>query len=579
MRVMPARIRRVIAGNKLFAAVLVPALLLRVDAELGYRWWVYFNDSFDYITSAATGATDPVRVSGYALFLHALRPLHSFALVTILQHLMGILVAVMIYALAKKRFGAPGWLAAAMTLPVLYDGFEIQLEHQILSDTMFLFIAMVAVTVLLWAPQPSWWRCGLAALLIGLSAIVRSTGLPLIPVFAVYLVIALFPRRRNWRAGTWQALRPLVAGLVAFGIATAVPVLGYEALYDHQHGQFEMNSSTGVFLYSRVMTFAECSKMNFSGDPELLALCTTVPPDKRPIAQAYIWTPASPLDRFPPTKFSPLPNSLAQKFAIKAVEAQPLDYATAVFDDTWRSFTWSRSVFPNGATYDEYLFGYHPLQVPSSPIGRYPNTATDYLHGGNPLTRIVNPYAGLIRAYQRYIWLPGTVYGLILLAGLAGIAWRWRRGGREAILPWAASVALIVAPAATAEFDYRYVTTAVPFGCLALALAFGTGLRNGRKAASGGGSADADGSIINGSAIEAGSVSGDAVSDSAVSGDAVSDDAVSGSAVSAGTVPAGTAGGEAGSAPGFPGDVAGGRLRGRSATAGHAKRDLAADPT
>jgi len=30
-----------------------------------------------------------------------------------------------------------------------------------------------------------------------------------------------------------------------------------------------------------------------------------------------------------------------------------------------------------------------------------------------------------------------------------------------------------VVPAATAEFDYRYVTTAVPFACLALAIAFG----------------------------------------------------------------------------------------------------------
>jgi hypothetical protein len=556
LRVMPARIRRVTADNKLFAAVLVPALLIRVDAELGYRWWVYFNDSFNYISTAATGVTDPVRVSGYGIFLRALRPLHSFALVTILQHVMGMLVAVMIYALAKKRFGAPAWLAVAVTLPVLYDGFEIQLEHQILSDTMFLFIAMVAVTVLLWAPQPSWWRCGLAALLIGVSAIVRSTGLPLIPVFAVYLVIALFPRRRNWRA--W---RPLVAGLVAFGIATAVPVLGYEALYDHQHGQFAMNASTGVFLYSRVMTFAECQKMNLSADPELLTLCTTVPPDERPIDQAYIWTPVSPLDRFPPTKFSPLPNSLAQRFAVKAVEAQPLDYVNAVFDDTWKSFSWSRSVFPNAATYDEYLFGYHPIQVPSSPIGRYPNRATDYLRGGDPLTRIVSPYAGVIRVYQRYVWLPGTVYGLILLAGLAGIAWRWRRGGRDAILPWAASVILILVPAATAEFDYRYVTTAVPFGCLALALAFGRGLRNGR--ASGDGGSVISGSVISGSAIEAG--------------------AVSGSAVSAGTVPAGltgpagSAGGEASSAPGLPGDVASGRLRGGSANAGHHKRDLPAD--
>jgi hypothetical protein len=330
-----------------------------------------------------------------------------------------------------------------------------------------------------------------------------------------------------------------------------------------------MNSSTGDFLYSRVMTFAECSKMNLSANPELLALCTTVPPDQRPIAQAYIWTPASPLDRFPPSKFSPLPNSLAQQFAIKAVEAQPADYVRAVFDDTWRSFSWPRSTFPNAATYNEYLFGYHSVLVPSSPVGPYPNTATDYLHGGDPLTRVVSPWAGLIRVYQRYVWLPGTVYGLILLAGLAGIAWRWRRGGREAILPWAASVALIVVPAATAEFDYRYVTTAVPFGCLALALAFGAGLRPGSAsaAASSDGTADAARSVISASEIEADTASGPVVPASTASG----------GTAPGGTLPRRLPGGKAGGAPGLPGSIAGSRLRGRSTDAGHDKRDLAPD--
>jgi hypothetical protein len=103
-----------------------------------------------------------------------------------------------------------------------------------------------------------------------------------------------------------------------------------------------------------------------------------------------------------------------------------------------------------------------------------------YYVQGNPSTSVVNPFAVAIRVYERYFWLPGTVYGLILLAGLGGIVLGRHRRGGEALLPWLCSVVLIVAPAATAEFDYRYVLTAVPFGCLAAALAFGAGTPGGR---------------------------------------------------------------------------------------------------
>jgi hypothetical protein len=548
---MPAWIRRVTAENKLFTAALVAALLLRVDAELGYRWWVYFNDSFSYLSTAVTGVTDPARISGYALFLRILLPLHSLGLVTVLQHLMGLAVGVMCYALARHRFGTPAWLAAVLTVPVLFDGFEIQLEHLLLSDTLFLFLAVLAVVVLLWSPRPGWIRCSVAGLLLGASAVVRSTGLPLIAVFAVYLIIIWFPRLRSWRGWAW-----LAALVAASCVAFAVPVLGYEALYASQHGKFEMNSSTGVFLYSRVMTFADCPKMNLP--PELLSLCSTVPPGKRPIAQAYIWTPMTPLDRFPPVKFSELPNSLAEKFALKAIEAQPGDYAKAVFDDTWRSFYWPRSVFPNYATYNEYLFGYHSLRVPDSAIWGYPNTAS-YYERGKPATRVVEPFAGPMRVYQRYIWLPGTVYGLILAAGLGALAWRWRRGGpgRDAFLPWATSLALIVVPAATAEFDYRYVTTAVPFACVALAIALGQARRGAR---------DADG---------AGTTGAPGAADAGTGQPAAEGSAASGTVT--GSVPAGGASGEASGTAGLTGRVAGGSPNGRKSDAGHDESDLTAD--
>ena len=64
-----------------------------------------------------------------------------------------------------------------------------------------------------------------------------------------------------------------------------------------------------------------------------------------------------------------------------------------------------------------------------------------------------------------------------MAAGRAGAL--ARRGGagsrrpRAILLPWLCSVALSWRRAATAEFDYRYVTTAVPFACLAAAMAFG----------------------------------------------------------------------------------------------------------
>ncbi len=453
------------SGHRLFVIVLIPAVLLRVDAELGYQWQAWFNDSFEYLSNTVHFQLDPERVSGYSIGLKILEPFHSYALITILQHLMGLAVAVMVYALVRHRFGAPAWLATLAAVPVLYDGFEIELEHLIMGDVPFLFLLTLGTTLLLWDRSgPSLPKCVAVGLLLGIADCVRSVALPLLAVFAVYMIIRGF----GWRK---------VAATI---VACLIPVLGYEAVFDLEHGRLAMEDATGVFIYARVMTFAECSKMQVPVDE--LWLCDTTPPASRPIAQEYIWAPQSPLDRFPQSKFSPVPNSLAENFAIRAIEAQPLDYARAVFDDTWRVFAWNRQVFPNAQTYDEYVFGDKGVPIPSwdhAHLGKYHSYAAAYVQG-NPNTRVVDPFAPIIRGYQRYVWLPGTVYGLILLAGLGGIALAWRRIGGEALLPWALSFALIVIPAATAEFDYRYVLTAVPFGCLAAAIAFSPGTEGGR---------------------------------------------------------------------------------------------------
>jgi len=464
-----ARVRglaaRTWSGHRLFLIVLTPAVLFRVDAELGYRWQAWFNDSFQYVQNTVHFQLDPTRVSGYSIWLKVLQPFHTYAVVTILQHLMGLAVGVMVYALARHRFRSPAWLATLAAVPALYDGFGIQLEHLIMADVPFLFLLMLAVTLLLWDPVPSLRRCLLVGVLLGVAEIMRAVGLPLLAVFAVYMII----RRISWRK---------VAATI---VVCLIPVFGYAGLFDLEHGSFAMSSATGVFLYSRVMTFAECSKMSVPADE--LWLCTTVPPDQRPIAQAYIWTSTrdTPLDRFPPSKFSPVPNQMAEDFAIRAIKAQPLDYARVVFDDTWRVFGWKRVVFPNAATYDEYIFGYRSLPIPSwdkASLGRYDSYAAAYVHG-NPLTQVVAPFANVLRLYEHHVYLPGTGYGLILLAGLAGMVLAWRRVGGEALLPWTISFGLVLIPAATAEFDYRYVLVAVPFACLAAAMAFAPGTAGG----------------------------------------------------------------------------------------------------
>src|ERR1700753_4297690 len=147
---------RRLGGHRRFAAVLLLATALRVDAELGYRWQSWFNDSFTYMRAAVTLTPGTTRPAGYPVYLWLLSPAHSYLLVTASQHLMGLAVAVMIYALARHRFGLPAWAAALAAVPVLYDVFEIQLEHLVMADTLFLFLVMAAVTVVLWPSSPGW---------------------------------------------------------------------------------------------------------------------------------------------------------------------------------------------------------------------------------------------------------------------------------------------------------------------------------------------------------------------------------------------------------------------------------------
>jgi hypothetical protein len=447
--------------HRLFVVVLVPAVVLRGTTMLGFRWILWFNDSYQYL-QFAVGAfrPDPTRPSGYSVYLRLLEPLHSFAVVAVSQHLMGLGIGVMIYALLVHRFKVPLWIATLAAVPALYDAYQIQLEHLLMADTLFAFLLSAAITVAMWRPKPGIAQMAAAGLLLGLAAVTRSVGLPLLGVLIVYMFIR--------RAG----LRAIAAGIVA----CAVPVAGYMLWFNAWYNQFAMTQSTGVFLYARVMAFADCRKLALPVDEE--ALCTSAPPSRRLLSQDYIWDHDAPLRRFPPPEFSPLTNRLAKGFATRAIKTQPLDYARVVWDDSWRSFDWKRKVFPDPITYGEYVFASAsggPAQKPATGHGFGTRFSVPHFADGSGITHVVSPYAGIMRGYQKYVFLPGTILGVLLAIGLGGMAVAWRRLGGEILLPLAVAVAMIVLPAATAEFDYRYLLPVVPFACLATGMVFGAG--------------------------------------------------------------------------------------------------------
>ncbi|GAA3200928.1 hypothetical protein [Actinocorallia longicatena] len=454
MRLSAVSVRSFCARHRVFLAVLAVAFALRVITTLGFRWALWFSDSYDYLDVAIHPRPDPVRTFGYPFLLMVLKPFHSVGVVVALQHLMGLAVGVIIYGLLRRPHlfrgrGLPAWIAALATVPVLLDGNQIQLEHLVLSDAAFELMIVGAVAIILWRPVPTWKAGIYAGLLLAAASLTRTVALPLFLVLVVYLVV----RRVNW----WV--------LAAAAAAVVVPLAGYAGWYSAENGKFALSGSDGVFLYSRTMTFADCDKFLDELPPDETPLCTRTPPSKRPVSHFYVWEEEQ-IFRYPGGTFASYKSDLARDFAKKAIMAQPGDYARTVLRDFGRTFTWGRPVYPDPKTYGQYLF-------PKGDVGIRPGregivARYDSQKRG---TRVVEPYAGFMRGYQKIVRLPGTLLGVILLVGLAGIVRRWREFGGYALLPWSVAMALLVIPPATVLFDYRYVLPAVPFAIVAAAMA------------------------------------------------------------------------------------------------------------
>jgi hypothetical protein len=279
-------------------------------------------------------------------------------------------------------------------------------------------------------------------------------------LFAV--VVYYLVRRIRWRV------------IGATVLLCGLPIAGYAGWFWSYYGKPGMTMSSGVFLYARVTEFADCNKIKppVSEYP----LCKDSKTSHTPLtfSQDAIWDRNSPFHRIPSSKFTNFQNQLASDFAKRAIIAQPGDYLRVVGKDFLFTFKPTRTVFPDPKTYQMYQFGKKSASLPNWRMDRDHTAASEAraYEQGNPRTHIDDPWAAIIRNYQRFVSLPGTGLAVILLIGLAGMVPLWRRWGGAAFLPWITATGLLLVPPATAEFDYRYVLPTVPLACIAAAITF-----------------------------------------------------------------------------------------------------------
>ena len=384
------------------------------------------------------------RTVGYGVFLDALTFVsRSVWLITAVQHVLGLLTGVLLYALLR-RWAVPAGLATLACLPVLFDSMQLALEHSPLSDVVFDLLVVAGIAALAWHRTPRFSTVVLGGLLLGLAVCVRVVGEPLVVVAILFCL---------WAATTWRA-RVLTAVVVT--VSFAVPVTAYAAWYHAEWGTYALSESAGRALYMRTTGFVDCTAF-------------TMPSYERPLC------PAEPLgSRLDPTDYGwhtpdathglVLPPGVTTDqamgdFGKRAIRAQPGAYARIVARDFMLGFTVPRMDRYEYDTAWKWRLDTYVLLEPTQ------RSQDAYAAHGGDQPEVRQPLAGWLGWYGWTVYAWGPMLFLLTLLALVGLA--AGRGGRAAtvtrpgtrpliFLLTATGVGLMAAPAVTAEFVWRY---------------------------------------------------------------------------------------------------------------------------
>lgn len=459
-----------VARNTAFVALLVAGVALRVLACVAIWPGTFFSDSNGYVKAAATGKLSVIRVDGYALVVAPFWHLGSAGGLIVLQHAIGVGIAVTLYALLVRR-GVSRWLAVAAVVPPMLDAYLVVVEHTIMSETIFHAALVGTIAVLLWRDRVGPVAALVGGLLLGYAGVVRTVAVPFVVVFAIYLLA----RRVGWRA------------LVAFGLGWALVAGAYAAVFEHQHGSFGFTQSGGRFLYGRVAPFADCARLHgvpadersYCPDPRLDLNSTEL-----------LWGPQSPIRGVPVAD-----DARLRDFAQRVIADQPFEYARVVLGGVLHYFEPGHRIgfndYPVGAWQfpaDPRHWGYPGYRGPirrGDPARqrRHPGIEpNDYVGAMADRPRLDATVSRWLREYQRFVFTWGPLLAACVLVVVAALVTR-RGEGRlrlDAALLAVTTLTALFVTQATSVFSYRYGLIAAVLLPAAAALA-ATALRAPRR--------------------------------------------------------------------------------------------------
>ena len=448
-----------------------------------------YSDSGIYFQDVHQGIwTDPVRTVGYAMFLialHAITPHLIF--VVVVQHLMGLGVAALIFA-TVRRIGGPRWLGLVPAAIIALGGDELFIEHAALSETVYIFLLTLMLYCAVRAANGGRlvWAAA-AGLCAGLGVWDRGAAISLLPIVPVWLALSRRrPSRRTLAMG-------LLSAVFAFG-----SVGGYIEWRHLASGESGLTTNGNWNLYARVAPWADCTK--FTPPPGTQQLCESTPVGKRRLTsgETYVYDPNSPGYQLigPAYQVSSDPYAMSRlwNFAMSAIWGQPLDYLHAVWLDT------IRLVDPNHFSYGDLSadsFMGFMLAGPTEHTGKN-GFVTYWEHLVYPGDTVHRGQIHLLKTWEKVTRFDGP-WMVLLLALCIGAPWlvqgRARAGARLLAIT---TLVLLFFPLFTKGYDYRFVIPAFgPLFATAALAAWGIATRVSGRRRLGGRPTVTDGDVKN----------------------------------------------------------------------------------